>query len=710
MVGSGTGLAPIPAWYLAPVLVSLAALLLAGVSSPWLSLRWVRIAAGFGAATYLVVLAGFGPALAVFAPDSLPTVLPWALTSYGGPALAAVVAGGEAAGLAVVTFSLAAVPAYRLLLGAPSSLTPFISDTQTGLSAFALCIIGGAVIRAAVRTDDTTAAAGEASAHEAQVRGALVARARSAAFVHDEVLVALRAAADGDERAGPAIQRQAQRALELAEDSRIHELHAGTVDWLDALPTAAIELDPRVRVEISPGVRDAHPDVETASAILRASRQALENSVRHAGAAQRRLRVDGAGGSLVVEVSDNGVGFAPDAVPPGRLGIRSSIVDAMRTVGGDARVRSSPGAGTTVTLTWSANADSAGRGPSSRGLRHASTVQAMQDRRFHRGVWVLVVLFYATQAAIACAVALRTPSGWVSIGVYLALGLVGAITMLWRQSSTLLGAATATGLVVTVALIGIALTPEPVTYAQAWFLPAAGLVLGAVALRLMPAPTIVGLMVVLLGLGIIARAEGAVGLELAIAAVRMTLLVILGALLAVVIQRVRRLSARASEQAIQAMRERAWDDATRRELERRSVDLDAHARPLLETLASGAPLSDADRARARAVEGRLRDGYRAAPLVREPLTDEVMHARLRGVDVVLLDDTEGSLTDEVVLQAVTQWMAPLVGRARDRFVGRLVPPGRPEVAHVVVDGETLGFRGAEGPSRDHGSMSGFHGE
>lgn len=709
LVGSGAGLAPIPTWYVAPVVVALGALVLVGLGTPWMPLRWLRLSAAGCVALYVGTLVGFGAVAAVAAPDAASLTLPWVLTSYGGPALAAVVAGGEAAGLALAVFAFVTVTLYRLVLGgAPTTLTPFISDTQTGLSALALCIVGGALIRAAVRTDLVAAAVGRASVEEAEVRGGLVARSRSAAFVHDEVLVALRAAADGDERSTEAVQRQAQRALHLAEHAAVPDSGAPGRSWIDALESEAREYDPDVRIEVAPDARAATPDQQTTGALVGAARQAIENSVRHAPGASRRLRIHGDAHGVFVEISDDGSGFDPTAVAPGRLGIKSSIVDAMRLVGGDADVRSSVGSGTTVTLIWRRAAAELSAAVS-RSPRVAVRAHAIKDRRFDREIWVLIALFYVTQGAIACAVAVRTPSGGDALAIYVALGVAGVLAMFWRQSSARLGSAVLTGLIIAATLAGIAVTPSPATYGQAWFLPAAGLVLSGVALRLRPAPTLVGLIVLVFGTVVHVVLRG-IDLELIIAAVRMGLLVVLGALLSIVIQRVQRLSVRANEDAIVAMQERAWDDATGRELERRAEDLDLYARPLLQILASGVPLTDADRDRARAVEGRLRDGYRAASLVREPLTEEVMRARLRGVDVILLDDTENAPTEDAVIQAVTDWMSTLVARSRHRFVGRLLPADRDHVAHAVIDDVTFGFTDTAQVVRLHGSVRGFQGE
>jgi signal transduction histidine kinase len=49
-------------------------------------------------------------------------------------------------------------------------------------------------------------------------------------------------------------------------------------------------------------------------------------------------------------VSDQGVGFDPDAVADDRLGVRMAVIERMLAVGGTARIWSSPGVGTSVVL------------------------------------------------------------------------------------------------------------------------------------------------------------------------------------------------------------------------------------------------------------------------------------------------------------------------------------------------------------------------
>jgi hypothetical protein len=94
-------------------------------------------------------------------------------------------------------------------------------------------------------------------------------------------------------------------------------------------------------------------DSEVASALTEATIQAVHNSVLHAGAkATRELSLKSTSSSLKIVIKDDGVGFRVSQVNRGRLGIKTSIIARMQSVGGSAHVVSSPGQGTTVVLEW----------------------------------------------------------------------------------------------------------------------------------------------------------------------------------------------------------------------------------------------------------------------------------------------------------------------------------------------------------------------
>ena len=98
--------------------------------------------------------------------------------------------------------------------------------------------------------------------------------------------------------------------------------------------------------------------MQAADAVYSASVQAMVNSLQHAGAGQsveRWLSVSGTGaGGLEVQVGDTGVGFEPDDVHVGRLGLRVSIVERVTNAGGSVRIDSSPGSGRSSRSLWPA--------------------------------------------------------------------------------------------------------------------------------------------------------------------------------------------------------------------------------------------------------------------------------------------------------------------------------------------------------------------
>src|SRR3954454_4788360 len=85
--------------------------------------------------------------------------------------------------------------------------------------------------------------------------------------------------------------------------------------------------------------------------VLRIAQEALANGVRHAGARHVGVRLGSAGGSVLLEVSDDGTGFEPSDpdLRSRRLGLTSMEERAAR-LGGRLEIRSAPGAGTTVRL------------------------------------------------------------------------------------------------------------------------------------------------------------------------------------------------------------------------------------------------------------------------------------------------------------------------------------------------------------------------
>jgi signal transduction histidine kinase len=89
-----------------------------------------------------------------------------------------------------------------------------------------------------------------------------------------------------------------------------------------------------------------------AEALAASVHAALSNVERHAPGARVTLSLTREGGTVVVEVTDDGPGFDPTLVPAHRYGLRESVRGRTEAVGGRAEVRSAPGAGTRLRLEW----------------------------------------------------------------------------------------------------------------------------------------------------------------------------------------------------------------------------------------------------------------------------------------------------------------------------------------------------------------------
>ncbi|QTX05305.1 sensor histidine kinase [Agromyces archimandritae] len=195
-----------------------------------------------------------------------------------------------------------------------------------------------------------------------------IERVRIDALVHDSVLTTLLSAAAAEtpeeQRLAARMARDAVRRLDEAGASGPRTVESVGLTVLvrrirAALTTFAAPFT--VRVVNAAGVELT---VEAIEAVYSATVQAMVNSLQHADEAgrttRRELRVRGVGtGGVVVEVADNGRGFALQDVPNERLGLRVSIEERMAGAGGTAVVTSWPGEGTTVTIAWPAGVDGA---------------------------------------------------------------------------------------------------------------------------------------------------------------------------------------------------------------------------------------------------------------------------------------------------------------------------------------------------------------
>jgi signal transduction histidine kinase len=112
-----------------------------------------------------------------------------------------------------------------------------------------------------------------------------------------------------------------------------------------------------VRVKVV-GVDRLSPTVE--SAIWFCCSEAVQNAAKHAGAgAAVTISVTHEGSVVRFEVTDDGSGFDPDAVPTDRGQGVANMRERLESIGGRLTIHSAPGAGTTTSGVVTASAESA---------------------------------------------------------------------------------------------------------------------------------------------------------------------------------------------------------------------------------------------------------------------------------------------------------------------------------------------------------------
>jgi signal transduction histidine kinase len=109
---------------------------------------------------------------------------------------------------------------------------------------------------------------------------------------------------------------------------------------------AAVRVRNDIDVEVTLcGEPEARLDVK--ETIYRIAQEALHNAVKHAQATRLILALSDESDALRIEITDNGIGFDPQASYAGHLGIRSMRERTSR-LGGSVEISSQPGAGTRV--------------------------------------------------------------------------------------------------------------------------------------------------------------------------------------------------------------------------------------------------------------------------------------------------------------------------------------------------------------------------
>jgi PAS domain S-box-containing protein len=198
---------------------------------------------------------------------------------------------------------------------------------------------------------------------EAKELAVLEERQRLARELHDSVSQALYGIALGARTARELLARDPGQAAEpldyvlsladagLAEmRALIFELRPESLETEGLLAALTKQIDSvraRHGLEIQAELgEEPHLSYEIKETVYRIAQEALNNIVRHAHARRVDFRISDGGNDVVLEIGDDGVGFAAENAP-GHLGLHSMRERAER-LGGTLRVESAQGRGTRI--------------------------------------------------------------------------------------------------------------------------------------------------------------------------------------------------------------------------------------------------------------------------------------------------------------------------------------------------------------------------
>src|SRR5512136_746778 len=108
----------------------------------------------------------------------------------------------------------------------------------------------------------------------------------------------------------------------------------------------------RVRVPVSLAIQgDCALTHEVKLVFYRVAQEALNNIAKHAGARQVDMQLNCQADRLYMLIRDDGLGFDPDPISPGHLGI-AIMRERASSIGADLKIESQIGQGTTIALDW----------------------------------------------------------------------------------------------------------------------------------------------------------------------------------------------------------------------------------------------------------------------------------------------------------------------------------------------------------------------
>lgn len=681
-----------------PLRLTIPLLAVLTVPSAWLAVRARRAATDLrpvqlcGVAAYLTMAVHllWGPHPLGMGPPS-PLIAPLLVGA------AAVIAGfGPAPGAGAAALLSGAMSLPHLLDGR------WIAATGGFLVVFGPQLLGATLLDALIRESDRVAAA-QAALDEASARdriAAAITRSKRAQedLVHNHVLAALLAAAAA---LTPRERAEAAAQARMAQHELIRAAAPGPPDWPRLVRAQAERLGLTVRLTH----RGTIHDPLIGQALLDATHEALLNIRRHAGVRVADIAAEFAPDAATVQIRDSGVGFDP-AAGSERHGLARVIVDRISDLGGQVHLDSAPGQGTSLTMT----------------IPMATPDGPLDSPNL---VWHRVLLGACLVSELAYALlALPFHAAYAfPFPLPLIVGICGLTIWVWRlpldSRSWPVGLAA-----ITLALTLAVLATQDAGRGdwRTWYYSAAVPVFLVTALHFRSRAAVVTAILQAPLFAVLVRwTEGhwAWGPAL-LSAIPPVVWAVIGSLLRQAFVRTTTESVELDRLARRHREAIAASAAQGRERRQWLALVGSHCGPLLNRIAAGHPLGDAERTACRRTELGLRDRLRHPGLVSARVLRELDAARRRGVEVVIHADCcppelVPALAQALMITAraagaghrvvVTAYPGPGAGgEARITISGDAESPGdteSPGDAGPAGDLVLIGLPGSAAVSRDH---------
>jgi signal transduction histidine kinase len=289
-----------------------------------------------------------------------------------GSAIAPLGAAGIACFAIVLVSSVSRIVLVVVAAIASTLLVQLATVQSATLSPTSLAIILGWVLSAVLgywlsasvpRAARRIYSIGRAHRAERQASETEAQRRQGARLLHDTVLATLTLLAHSGVGVAPEALRQ-----QAAEDARLlRQLRLGatpTPESSGPYNLTPVEETPlgttlesvkqrfgRMGLEVSwHGTGQVLLPSDVLDAFLLSLAECLENVRRHSGVTQAHVTITDDATTVRAMVTDSGVGFDLDVIDDDKFGFRESVIGRLREVGGNARLFSSPGSGTTVVL------------------------------------------------------------------------------------------------------------------------------------------------------------------------------------------------------------------------------------------------------------------------------------------------------------------------------------------------------------------------